>query len=82
MNSDIIKVLTQKEYISTFLNKNIRLDKRDLKQKRNFSYQFGILDSFPTSASCLLGDSNKIIAVLKKNTEQGQDNTLCKYIKI
>ena len=67
MNNEIVKVLTQKEYISTFLDYNLRIDRREFDQKRNLCYQFGILDSFCTSASCTLGEGNKIIAVLKSH---------------
>jgi exosome complex RNA-binding protein Rrp42 (RNase PH superfamily) len=65
MNSEIIRTLTPIEYISAFLNKNVRLDKRDLKQKRKAGYQTEILDSFSTSATSLLGNGNKLISVLK-----------------
>lgn len=64
MNNEIVKVLTQKEYINTFLDHNLRIDKRDLNEARNISYHFGIFDSFCTSASCTMGDGNKIIGVL------------------
>jgi exosome complex RNA-binding protein Rrp42 (RNase PH superfamily) len=75
MNHEIIKVLTAKEYLEVFLNKNLRIDRRDLKEKRPISYNFGILDSFSTSASCSIGENNKIIAVLKSsnNTEEGDN---------
>lgn len=65
MNNEVMKTLTQREYISTFINKDLRLDRRTLTQKRPMTYKFGILDTFSTSASCTLGDGNKIIAVIK-----------------
>ena len=83
MNNEIVKILTQKEYISTFLDNNLRLDRRQINQARNFSYQFGILDTFSTSASCLLGEGNKIIAVLKSHSEtedSKSDNFISKLL--
>ena len=76
MNNEIIKALTGREYIMAFTNKNLRVDRRDMKDKRKLTYQFGILDSFSTSASCLLGDStgNKIIAVMKSHNLESQGN--------
>ena len=74
MNNEIVKVLTQKEYITTFLDHNLRIDRRDLTQRREFSYQFGILDTFSTSASCLLGEGNKIIAVMKSHNDSEFEN--------
>ena len=68
MNSELIKALTPKEYITTFTDKNLRVDRRSFEEKRRFTYQFGILDTFTTSASCLLGDGNKVIIALKSST--------------
>jgi exosome complex RNA-binding protein Rrp42 (RNase PH superfamily) len=90
MNNEIVKVLTPEEYITTFLDHNLRIDRRDLTQRRDFSYQFGILDTFSTSASCLLGEGNKIIAVLKSHNEsefeeeipQDSSNFISKYFNI
>lgn len=67
MNNEIIKSLTGREYITTFINKDIRVDRRNLLEKRKSIYQFGILDSFSTSASCMLGSGTKVIAVMKSH---------------
>ena len=75
MNNELIRILTAKEYLETFLSKNLRIDRRDLNEKRQLAYQFGILDTFSTSASCLLGDSNKIIAVMKSHNKDISETT-------
>jgi exosome complex RNA-binding protein Rrp42 (RNase PH superfamily) len=62
---EIIKTLSLKEYLTAFLEKGLRYDKRSFNSKRSYSYQSGVLDSLPFSASCTLGNSNKVIAVLK-----------------
>jgi hypothetical protein len=38
---DVLKVLTPKEYISAFLAKDLRVDKRNLAERRKFVFQFG-----------------------------------------
>lgn len=61
-------MLTPKEYISTFINKNLRL-KREFREMKKFNYQYGILETFSNSASILLGKGNKIMAVLKSKAK-------------
>ena len=75
---DIFRVLTKKEYINAFLEKNLRYDKRELDEKRKYIYNYGILDSFKYSASNLLGN-NKIIAVLKENQSKNKISSFSKY---
>jgi exosome complex RNA-binding protein Rrp42 (RNase PH superfamily) len=74
MNNEIIKSLTGREYIMAFINKDIRVDRRNLQEKRKAIYQFGILDSFSTSASCLLGTGTKVIAVIKSHNAPISDS--------
>jgi len=79
MNHEIIRTLTPKEYIQTFLNNNLRIDRRSFDERREYIYKFGVLDNFSTSASCLLGKGNKVIAVLKssnRSTQAKSDNYL------
>lgn len=75
MNHEIIRTLTPKEYIQTFLNHNLRIDKRTLNERRKYLYKFGILDNFSTSATCLLGEGNKIIAVLKSSNRSSESKS-------
>lgn len=75
---DIFRVLTKKEYINAFLEKNLRYDKRALDEKRNYVYNYGILDSFKHSASNLLGN-NKIIVVLKENPTKNDKSSLSNF---
>ncbi len=81
MNHEIFHTLTPKEYIQTFLNNNIRVDRRDLNERREYLYKFGVLDNYSTSASCLLGQGNKVIAVLKSSnlTSHSKDSYLSIY---
>lgn len=75
-------MLTPKEYISTFINKNLRLSKRNFKEMRKFNYQYGVLETFSTSASILLGEGNKIMAVLKSKAKgHGEFLSIIKKIK-
>ena len=82
MNHEIIHTLTPKEYIQTFLNSGLRIDRRGLNERRQYSYKFGVLDNYSTSASCLLGEGNKVIAVLKSSnrSSSSKDNYLSKII--
>lgn len=73
---EIIKLLSPKEYISTFVSKGLRHDRRGFAEKRNYSYQFGVLDNFPISSTCMLGNNNKIISVLKTKTCNPSENKI------
>ena len=88
MNHEIFHTLTPKEYIQTFLNNNIRVDRRGLNERRKYLYKFGVLDNYSTSASCLLGEGNKVLAVLKSSSQASQPKdsylsigTLLKFIR-
>jgi exosome complex RNA-binding protein Rrp42 (RNase PH superfamily) len=62
---EIIKTLSLREYLTAFLEKGLRYDKRALDSKRSYSYLSGILETLQFSASCTLGSSNKILSVFK-----------------
>lgn len=67
MNAEILSVVAPKEYMNCFLEKSLRPDKRSLDEIRLFSFYNDVLDSEKISASCSLGEGNKIIAVLKSS---------------
>jgi exosome complex RNA-binding protein Rrp42 (RNase PH superfamily) len=71
-----------KEYISTFIEKGLRPDRRALKDQREFKYDENILDNFSDSATCLLGFGNKILGVLKKRKAKTGENNFSKILII
>ncbi len=58
-----------KEYTNAFLETDIRTDQISLLEKRNFVYQYGVLDLVGASAMGTLGN-NKVILVMniRENT--------------
>jgi exosome complex RNA-binding protein Rrp42 (RNase PH superfamily) len=68
LNKEILRTLTIKEYISTFLGKEIRPDQRKLDDRREFKFEQNVLENFSDSATCLLGQGNKVLSVLKKQS--------------
>lgn len=74
MNAEILSVVAPKEYMKCFLEKSLRIDKRSMTEIRQFSFFSDVLDSEKISASCSLGEGNKILGVLKTSKSSYNDS--------
>lgn len=81
LKTEIIRTLTLKEYVSAFLEKNLRCDQRSLTEKRPFIYNYNVLDLVHPSASGVMGN-NKIIIVLKYKENSRKSGNNISFIKI
>jgi hypothetical protein len=70
MNHEILSTIAPKEYYKAFLSKNLRKDKRQFFEKRNFIYNDNVLNTEQYSCTNCLGDANKVLCVLKKDIEK------------
>lgn len=76
MNHDLISALAPKEYYKAFIEKNIRPDKRLLKEKRGVQFYNNALESEEYSCTCCLGEGNRILAVLKVNFNEKKQSKI------
>lgn len=74
MNHEIMSSIAPKDYYKAFLDKKLRPDKRELTEKRGFLFDMDILDSEEFSCSTSLGDGNRVLAVLKVDSNFGSNS--------